>query len=198
MSWDGKFTESQNMIEIHQKLFVGSQTDYERIVRREDGWRVVQACRDPYHRRALRYTGRAAPKGHPEYLIARRSDRLILNLLDADDPSYIPKEIMDAALAFIEESLGLGCRVLVHCNQGQSRGPSIGLLYLAAKTEAFSGLGFEAAHDRFREIYPGYDPHPGVRGFLMIHWTLYCRGHGPSRGVAGEAALPVDHDDRGD
>ncbi len=166
------------MIEIHEKLFVGSQDDYERTVQWEEGWKVVQACRDPYHRRALGYTGRAAPKDHPEYLLARRDDRLILNLLDADDPAYIPKAIIDAALAFIEESLELGSRVLVHCNQGQSRGPSIGLLYLAAKTEAFSGLDYEAARDRFREIYPAYDPHPGVHGFLMIHWSIYCRGHG--------------------
>ena len=50
------------MIEIHQNLFVGDASDYEQIVRWEDGWRVVHACREPYHRKALGYTGRPRRK----------------------------------------------------------------------------------------------------------------------------------------
>ena len=123
------------MVEIHPKLFVGNQDDYEQNVRFQPGWRIVHACREPYHREALGYRGRSAPEDNPEYLVAVRGDRLILNLIDADDPAYIPKEIMDRSLAFIEQSLGDRCRVLVHCNQGLSRGPSIGLLYLAAVTD---------------------------------------------------------------
>jgi hypothetical protein len=79
------------MKEIHPHLFVGSEQDYESVVSKQAGWRVVHACKEPYHRRALGYSGRAAPKTHPEYLIARRGDRLILNLVDAPDPAYIPK-----------------------------------------------------------------------------------------------------------
>ncbi len=109
------------MVEIHPNLFVGSQHDYEDNVRGQVGWCVVQACREPYHRQALGYTGQSAPKYHPEYFTARRGNRLILNLNDAANPAHIPKQIMDAALTFVEESLGKERRVLVHCNQGQSR-----------------------------------------------------------------------------
>lgn len=122
------------MTEVHPRLFVGSQDDYEQRVRHEQDWCVVHACKDPYHREALGYSGRAVANTHPEYLIARRGDRLILNLVDAANPAYIPKEIMDAALLFIEASLRGGRRVLVHCNQGHSRAPSIALLYLRAHT----------------------------------------------------------------
>jgi predicted protein tyrosine phosphatase len=103
---------------------------------------------------------------------------LILNLLDAEDPAHIFREVMDAALDFIEESLGEVRRVLVHCNQGNSRAPAIGLLYLAARTDTFAGLDYRSAHDRFRDLYPAFGPAAGVRGFLSAHWALYCRGHG--------------------
>lgn len=165
------------MVEIHPKLFVGNQDDYEHNVRFQRGWRIVHACREPYHREALGYRGRSAPEDNPEYLVAVRGDRLILNLIDADDPAYIPKEIMDRSLAFIEKSLGDRCRVLVHCNQGLSRGPSIGLLYLAAVTDRFRGVDHGDAHDRFLELYPDYYPRAGVRGFLASNWSAYCRGH---------------------
>ena len=165
------------MIEICENLFIGGQHDYEGTVRCQDGWRVVHACREPYHRSALGYKGRAAPKVHPEYLIARRGDRLILNLIDGEDPAYIPKEIIDAALAFVEESLGLRRRVLVHCNQGHSRAPSIGMLHLASRTDTLAGMDYREACARFREIYPPFEPAPGIRGFLVGHWTIYCRGH---------------------
>jgi hypothetical protein len=164
------------VVEIHPKLFVGSQDDYEQNVRYQRGWRIIHACREPYHREALGYRGRSAPKDDPEYLVADRGDRLILNLVDADNPDYIPKEIMDRSLDFIHRSLGEKRRVLVHCNQGYSRGPSIGLLYLAAHTERFSGLDHSDAHDRFLEIYPDYYPKAGVCGFLAANWSAYCQG----------------------
>ena len=165
------------MVEIYPRLFVGSQDDYEQNVRFQAGWKTVQACRDPYHREALGYRGRSAPKDHPEYLVAQRGSCLILNLIDADDPAYIPKEIIDRSLTFIQESLGQERRVLVHCNQGHSRGPAIGLLYLACHTDLFRGLSYASAHERYLERYPGYDPAPGVCGFLVANWSDYCCVH---------------------
>ena len=69
---------------------------------------------------ALGYSGRAASKDHPEYLIAHRPDRLILNLVDVDNVNYIGAELVDAALAAIHERVGFD-KVLVHCNQGASK-----------------------------------------------------------------------------
>jgi len=163
------------MIEISPNLFVGSEVDYESHVCREVGWRVVHACKEPYHRQALGYSGRAASKDHPEYLIALRGDRLILNLVDVADPSFIRREIMDAALAFIDEGLREDKRVLVHCNKGESRGPSIGLLYLLSRTEALPVSSFADAEKAFLELYPMYNPAAGIRGFLCAHFESYKR-----------------------
>ncbi len=163
------------MIEVYPSLFVGTERDYESVVRHEDGWYVVHACKEPYHRRALGYTSRGAPKNHPEYLMARRGHRLILNLVDAPDPAYIPLEIIVAAIEFIDEGLRLGQRVLVHCNLGESRGPGIALLYLRARADRFRTSTLSEAESAFRQVYPFYNPGSGMRGFLASnldkHWV---------------------------
>jgi hypothetical protein len=162
------------MIEVFSNLYIGTVDDYEFRVKSQEGWSVVHACKEPYHRRELGYTTNGAPKGHPEYLIARRGNRLILNLVDAPNPAYIPKEIIDAALEFIHKGLSDGRKVLVHCNLGESRSPSIGLLYLAAHTEKLS-KEFATAENEFRQIYPSYNPGAGMKGFLVKNWSNYVR-----------------------
>lgn len=161
------------MIEVHERIHVGTRNDYENIVKGKEKWCVVHACKDPYHRSALGYTGRSAPKDHAEYLVARRPNRLILNLVDANDPKYFAKEIFVAALDFIDESLSEGKDVLIHCNQGESRGPSIALLYLAARARVIPADSLESAEEAFRMLYPEYSPNSGVRGHLAQNWTEY-------------------------
>ncbi len=162
------------MIEIFPNLFIGTEQDYEYQVKGQPDWMVVHTCKEPYHRRELGYTSRGAPKGHPEYLIARRGNRLILNLVDAPDPAYIPKEIIDAALEFIRKGLSESHKVLVHCNLGESRSPSIGLLYLATHTDKLP-KEFATAEQSFRQIYPPYNPSSGMRGFLVKNWDSYLQ-----------------------
>lgn len=160
------------MIQIHPNLYIGDQTDYERNVRNQPGWSIVHACKDPYHREALGYSGRGAPKHHPEYLIAKRDNRLILNLIDPENPAYIPMEIIDAALKFVDQHLESGRKVLVHCNQGQSRSPGIGLLYLA-KEGIIENSSFNTALMEFKKIYPPINMAGGMTGFLMKNWDNY-------------------------
>jgi hypothetical protein len=40
------------VIEVFGNLFVGSQDD-EASIRGQDGWLVIHACKDPYHRQTL-------------------------------------------------------------------------------------------------------------------------------------------------
>ena len=160
------------MIEIFPNLFIGTEQDYEYQVKSQPGWLIVHACKEPYHRRELGYTSHGAPKDHPEYLIARRGNRLILNLVDAPDPDYIPKEIIDSALQFIQTGLKEGNKVLIHCNLGESRSPSIGLLYLVVHTDILP-KEFTSAEQAYRKIYPSYNPGKGMRGFMSRNWVSY-------------------------
>lgn len=92
------------MIEVYPNLFVGDEADA-RTALSATGWFIVHACKEPFHRQELGYTGRAAPKSHPEYLIAERDGRLILNLVDAPKPAYNPKEVVDAAVDAIHKNI---------------------------------------------------------------------------------------------
>ena len=159
------------MLEVHPGLFVGDEAD-ERRVHGEPGWFFVHACKEPYHRQALGYTGRAASKDHPEYLIARRDGRLILNLVDVADANYVAAEIVDAALATIHAQLD-NTKVLLHCNQGQSRSPSIALLYLSRYTDRFSGMGVDDAVAAFLKLYPPYAPARGMADYVRLNWARY-------------------------
>jgi len=163
------------MVEIYEKLFVGNQNDYELGVKIQNTWAIVHACKEPYHRQALGYTGRAASKEHPEYLIAKRDNRIILNLVDVDNPDWISPVIIDEALNFIDNNLELGRNVLVHCNQGMSRAAGIVLLYLATKG-TFKGENFVDAEEKYKNsFYAMYNPANGIRGYIQRNWNKYTQ-----------------------
>ena len=164
------------MIEIYPNLWIGTEDDFETEVKGKPDWVTVHACKEPYHRQLLGYTGRGAPKDHPEYLMATRGNRLYLNLVDVANPAFFDKSIIDAALGFIHQGLMNNKKVLVHCNLGESRSPSIGLLYLAVYTDKLP-KAFEAAEQAFRQIYPSYNPGAGIRGFLYLNWENYIGGN---------------------
>jgi hypothetical protein len=164
------------MIEIYPNLYIGTQEDYELTVETHDTWCVVHACEGPEYCLAV-CSGPfgSVPDDHPERLIARRGNRLMLNLIDSPNPADIPGESIDAALSFIHRCLGNGRPVLVHCGFGVSRSASIGLLYLAAYTDALPKDSLAEAETAFRRIYPLYKPSRGIHGFLEAHWEEYAR-----------------------
>ena len=160
------------MIEVFSNLFVGNEADA-RTVLHTSGWYVVHACKEPFHRQALGSTGRGAPKDHPEYLIAERDGRLALNLVDAPNPAYIPKEVIDAALEAIHKNISQS-KVLVHCNQGMSRSPTIALLYLLKHTEELKFESLSSVLEKFKALYPAYGPAGGMSGFIEKYWFEYA------------------------
>lgn len=157
------------MIEVYNHLWVGDVDDYEKNKSRI-GWAYVQACKEPYHREALGYTTAGAPKDHPEYLYATRGQRLILNLVDVDESKakFIPDEIITKAISFIKAQHDIGAQVLIHCNQGKSRSPSLALGYLIQHTDLFEHVkSFEGAERKFKKIYPDYEP-SGIREKIKV------------------------------
>lgn len=158
------------MTEIYPNLFVGNLIDYEQNQLNEDFY-FVQACKEPCHRKALGYTGRSADENHPEYLIAYRERRIILNMIDPPTSKYFENVLFEKSLNFINEHLINGKKVLVHCNQGFSRSPSIALLYLAT-IKKIDNSSFESAELDFLKLYPSYKP-SGIKQFLILNWEHY-------------------------
>ena len=160
------------LTEVCKNLFIGNQLDYDTNVKQRSGWIVVHACKEPYHRQAVGYKGRACDKTHPEYLFALRGNHLILNLVDVDNPDWVSPIIVDAVMKFLDEGLAKGLKALVHCNQGMSRSAGLGLLYLAHIGQ-FSDMDFIAAEAGYRKLYPQYQPAGGIRDYCMQNWDLY-------------------------
>lgn len=155
-------------MEVYPRLWVGGDEEYEKVKDRE-GWAFVRAAKygPGGHQQTLNYHTLAAPEGKNKYTV-RRGNLLALNLLDLDDPNFIPDSLVESALSFIGEKLGEGKKVLVSCNHGHSRGPSIALLYLRSIGEM--PYSFVWAEKIYRVLYQAYEPSQGIRQYLRMRW----------------------------
>ena len=132
---------------------------------------VLHAAKYPCHANA---TG-LPPRGDARYLAYRASDaHLTLNMIDPPVPLFSVK-LFQRALDFLDERLAVG-PVLIHCNQGLSRAPSLALVYLAKRAKRLHGHfaasfdGYAGARGEFAAIYPAYAPGAGLVTFLTEHW----------------------------
>lgn len=141
-----------------------------------ENWFIIHAAKEPWHRDALGYTERGAPPNHPEYLVAKRPGELMLNLVDMKSisPQYT-NPIVEAAFEAIDDNLSAdlehGKKILIHCNEGKSRAPTIALLWLGRELDEFQSLSFDAAAAQFTQaLYPEYDPGIGMANYARQRW----------------------------
>lgn len=171
------------MIEVAPKLFVGGGEDFESI-RGEPEWKILQCAKEPWHREALGYTGRGAPKNDKEYLWAYRGNRLILNMVDAPQFMFFNPAMIEEGLTFISDAHHHGKKVLVHCNQGNSRAPGMALLYM--RRRGLIDLNYEYALAYFESVYPNYAPGKGMDDYVKREFAEIELRHEtpPQLGVA--------------
>jgi hypothetical protein len=147
-------------MEVYSNLYVGDDTAYERLKDKPD-WYFVRCCKygPGGHQDTLGYRTLGAPKGKDYYFTYTRN-KLALNLLDSDDPNFIPDVVLNEGVKCIGEQLSKGKKVLVACNQGMSRGPTVAMLYLRSINDLPSR--FHEAFKIFKGIYHKYDPGQGM------------------------------------
>ena len=159
------------MIEIHENLFVGDDYDCKKSY---NEYAIIHACKT-CHQKALNYN-KSLPSNHSNYLIYEKGNNLFLNLVDMPK-EFMPKytdPIMKKALAFIDIHKNIK-PVLIHCNQGFSRSPSIGLLWLAINNHICNNDYCSASID-FKKIYASYQPGTGVNLYLQNNWERLMTG----------------------
>jgi predicted protein tyrosine phosphatase len=151
-------------------LYVGSDDDYADAAKR--GFAILSAAKDgPHgHRSMLGYGGMSAPK-NSNYLHVESGQHLALNLIDSEDPDFIPEAAIETGLRFIHKHIQAGDRVLVHCNAGLSRSPIVAMLFLRSVGELPSS--FLASEKVFRSLYSSYQPAHGVRAFARANWKKF-------------------------
>lgn len=162
------------MIEVYEHFFIGTQQDCSLKRERLASLAVVHACRT-CHEYVVGSTIMGVRQDHSEMFVARRGNDCFLNLVDGAYPSLVRKEaLIDPALQFIDEMRERDANVLVHCEQGKSRSPSLVLLYLATRLRVLSTTSLAAAEAQFKLLYPDYVPGYGIWAHLRQYWDLYC------------------------
>ncbi len=148
-------------------LYIGNNSDC--FWDDRSGWSVVHACKHPCHCYAVGYKGNLYPT-HPSYLIFRRESHLVLNLVDMDHLNdRFMRPIIMAFYSFMDEMEGQ--KILIHCNRGESRAPSLAILYLAKSRSMIPDVSFDAAKQSFKKIYPLYNPGRGFNKYLHQYWN---------------------------
>lgn len=156
------------MKEVYDRVFVGR--DYE-CFENMKSWVTVHACKSPCHQRAVGYRG-SLPKNDPNYLVLRRGNNLYLNIIDPPVPLF-KMPLFTEFLRFVRHHWGEGKKVLIHCNQGESRAPSLALLFLAKDIGIISNDSYEKAKKDFMRIYPHYSPGKGIQIYLQNQWREF-------------------------
>lgn len=157
------------MIEVAKGIFVGSASDFESIRPLLENWSVLHCCKDPYHKELVHYRGNLSPS-HPDYAFKIDGNRMALNLVDMDNytEQYLNfyKNMFENAFQFLEEHRKMGKEILIHCNLGESRAPTIAMLYLSS-LGFFDGQDFSAAFSKFQNIYPFFFPKKNI--YLTVY-----------------------------
>jgi hypothetical protein len=159
------------MTDILTDLYVGGDAAYEKVKDKE-GWRTLRCCKygPGGHQQSLGYTTPGAPKG-PDYLSVVKKNRIALNFIDVADPHLIPVEMVMTGIKYVDSQLRSGHKVLIACNEGHSRGPTTGLLYLRATGELPGN--FVHSERIYRTLYPEYSPGIGARQFAKQNWDTF-------------------------
>lgn len=161
------------MIKIKEiNLFIGTKEEYQ--IAKLKGMKIVCALNraNGYitHQSVVGWQGRGCNPNSPHYLFKRDPDAIYLNMIDGDEPKYVSDKMINPALEFIHEHLSHGECVFVYCSLGESRSPSIALMYLLEydliekNSESFNLFK--------REIYPLYNPKRGNLLYIKNRWRI--------------------------
>jgi predicted protein tyrosine phosphatase len=153
------------MFQVHDRLYVGTANE---CFEDRPGWAVVHACKSPCHQRAVGYRG-SLPSSHPHHLVLERERDLFLNIIDPPRPLF-QRATFSTFLGFTARHWQAGAEVFIHCNQGESRAPSLAALFMARHLGALDASSFDAASRELARIYPTYFPAAGILHYLRQEW----------------------------
>lgn len=154
---------------IIDRLYVGGDIEYEKL-KDKSGWSFLRCCKDgpSGHKDILGYKTLGAPKDKNYLFVQKNKHLMALNMLDLDDPNFFQEKMINKGLDFINERMNAGDKVLVACNQGISRGPSMAFMYLKKIHELPDS--FVRAKKIFSTLYPKYNPGIGINSYVREHW----------------------------
>jgi hypothetical protein len=153
--------------QVTDNLWFGSQDSCRHNP--SDDFAFVHACKEPCHRHGAGYKDKSLASTHPHYLAVEKDRHLYLNLIDPPVPLF---KLESFALFFdFMDRMIVKRPVLIHCNQGESRAPSLTLLYMAKRLGLLPDADYKNARKSFEEKFT-YKPGKGIETFLEQNWDL--------------------------
>lgn len=143
-------------------IYIGGKDDL--FATNENDWAIIHACKTS-HQARLGYT--KPPKDSPYYIVFRDGNHLYLNWVDEPTGNYFQVETFIEALNFIDEYIK-DKKIFIHCDLGQSRSPTLAMVYLA-KRAGYLPNNFNGALSQFQAEYPEYNP-SGIIKFIQLNW----------------------------
>ncbi len=128
---------------------------------------IVHACKDPCHKDAVGY-GRQLDSAYADYLCREQDRHLYLNMIDPPVPLF-KREMFGRFFAFVDRQIAER-PVVIHCNRGRSRAPSLTLLYMAKRMQLLPDTDYPSARAAFEQRFP-YDPCKGIETYLSTEWA---------------------------
>ena len=155
---------------LDTNLYIGTMNDLDQI--NSQDWAVVHATQTVHYKIFgwNRKTNKP-DKNHPSYICYEKDNRLSLNWVDGEARLYNwsgPKTFIKI-LNFIDKWIQTK-KILIHCDQGQSRSPTLGLLYLAKRSKLIPSQSFDLARVEFTKLYPCYSP-SGIATYVKNNWN---------------------------
>lgn len=137
-------------------------------------WVILHCCKDPFHKELVGYRGNLPPN-HPDYKFKISGRRMALNLVDMDvyNPKYLEfnLDMFIHAFRFLDSFQG-SFSLLFHCNQGESRAPSLTMLYLK-HLGYYDNKTFSEAYEEFKAIYPIFKPKDNIIKNVEGLWNKF-------------------------
>lgn len=125
---------------IAGNIYVGDDSD----CNSEDGWVIIHACKTCFKK------------------VDKNDCDLYLNMIDPIQPLFNLQLFKDA-VDFINKNIKYK-KILIHCNKGMSRSPSIAMLYV------FGNLDYGEAQYNMSEVYNKYQPSLGIDTYMEENW----------------------------
>lgn len=121
------------------------------------------------HQTVVGWNGKKfCPKESPYYFYKETANGLFLNLIDTDDIEYIPEIIINKTISFIDEKLIQDEKIFICCSLGESRSPSLALIYMLDKEI----IEFNNCIEIFKNnYYTKYNPKKGYIDYIYKRFS---------------------------
>lgn len=167
------------MEKVSERIYVGNAAQADFLLNVQSEKFAFLHCAKTYHQKLLNYRGNLN-SSNENYLLYIRGNRAALNLVDmnyiGDTYFDVTRDAFEKAFAFLDQQLEQGKSIFIHCDQGESRGPFVALLYIASKGE-YNFADFDTSIELFKKDYRYFVPVSNKNIYVMVEsfWEYFIK-----------------------